>query len=135
MRKKKVSGRTSREKVEQHMMNYIIDKIRHIDEKIRQAKVEHNLIGTEVEDLDRDLSNLEEEFDKLSQNCSSRAGVVFPSMDIRLKANVVNPDVVHLDYTSEDKLCPDFNKEDGGRVDEVVVERDVQEGAEIRVEG
>ena len=135
MRKKKVSGRTSREKVEQHMLNYIIDKIRHIDEKMRQAKEEHNLIGTEIEDLDRDLSNLEEEFDELSQNCSSRAGVVFPSMDIRLKVNVVNPDVVHLDYTSEDKLCPDFNKEDGGRVDEEVVERDVQEGAEIRVEG
>ena len=102
MTKKKVSGRTSEEKVRQHMMNYMIEKIERLDEKIRLTKEEQHLVQEEMDVLDSDLGRLEDELEECRQNCPSRAGVVFPAMDIRYK--VVKTGDAQADLTSDEKL-------------------------------
>merc|ERR1719209_1232510 len=121
--KKKVTGRTNEGKVRQHMINYIIEKIQCIDEKIRLTKEEQHLVKEEIEVLDRDVVRLEEELEECRQNCPSRAGVVFPSMDIRYK--VVKPGEVQLDLTSDKKLNLN-DQDDKESDDDLVVEEEVE---------
>merc|ERR1719341_623871 len=92
----------SEEKVRQHMMNYMIEKIERLDVKIRLTKEEQHLVQEEMDVLDSDLGRLEDELEECRQNCPSRAGVVFPAMDIRYK--VVKTGDAQADLTSDEKL-------------------------------
>ena len=128
--KKKVSGRTSEEKVRQHMMNYMIEKIQRIDEKIREVKEEQHLVQEEMEVLDSDIVRLEDQLEECRQNCPSRAGVVFPAMDIRYK--VVKPGDAQSDLTSEEKLnCEE--EEDEETDSNPVIEEEVERVSESQV--
>ena len=122
MKKKKVTGRTSEEKVRQHMMNYIIEKIQRMDEKIRLTKEEQHLVKEEIEVLDRDVARLEEELEECRQNCPSRVGVVFPSMDIRYK--VIKLGEVQQDLTNDQKL--NLDQENQETNDNLAVEEEVE---------
>jgi len=122
MTKKKVSGRTSEEKVRQHMMNYMIEKIQRIEEKIRLTKEEQLLVQEEMEVLDGDIVRLEDELEECRQNCPSRAGVVFPAMDIRYK--VVKQGDTQSDLTSENPDDQEDKETDSGLAIEEEVKRD-----------
>merc|ERR1719209_24807 len=89
LKKKKVTGKTSDDRLKQHMMNYMIGKIELLDDKIRLSKGEQLLVQEEIEVLDQDILKLEEELEECRQSCSSTLGVMFPAMDIRLKSNLV----------------------------------------------
>ena len=125
MTKKKVSGRTSEEKVRQHMMNYVIEKIQRIDVRIRLTKEEQHFVQEEIEVLDKDIVKLEEEVEVCRQNCPSRSGVVFPSMDIRYK--VVKSGNAQLD----EKLNLD-DQEDKEAGDDLAIEQEVDREADSR---
>ena len=88
-KKKKVTGKTSDDRLKQHMMNYMIGKIELLDDKIRLSKGEQLLVQEEIEVLDQDILKLEDELEECRQSCSSTLGVMFPAMDIRLKSNLV----------------------------------------------
>merc|ERR1719209_2022716 len=87
LKKKKVTGKTSDDRLKQHMMNYMIGKIELLDEKIRLSKGEQLLVQEEIEVLDQDILKLEEELEECRQSCSSTLGVVFPATDIRRKSS------------------------------------------------
>merc|ERR1719494_6690 len=89
LKKKKVTGKTSDDRLKQHMMNYMIGKIELLDDKIRLSKGEQQLVQQEIEVLDQDILKLEDELEECRQRCSSTLGAVFPAMDIRLKSNLV----------------------------------------------
>ena len=89
LKKKKVTGKTSDDRLKQHMMNYMIGKIELLDDKIRLSKGEQLLVQEEIEVLDQDILKLEDELEECRQSCSSTLGVMFPAMDIRLKSNLV----------------------------------------------
>merc|ERR1712037_752882 len=76
--------------------------IERLDEKIRLTKEEQHLVQEEMDVLDSDLGRLEDELEECRQNCPSRAGVVFPAMDIRYK--VVKTGDAQADLTSDEKL-------------------------------
>ena len=78
LKKKKVIGKTSDDRLKQHMMNYMIGKIELLDDKIRLSKGEQQLVQQEIEVLDQDILELEEELEECRQSCSSTLGVVFP---------------------------------------------------------
>ena len=88
-KKKKVTGKTSDDRLKQHMMNYMIGKMELLDDKIRLSKCEQVLVQEEIEVLDQDILKLEDELEECRQRCSATLGVVFPAMDIRLKSNLV----------------------------------------------
>merc|ERR1719447_822356 len=89
LKKKKVTGKTSDDRIKQHMLNYMIGKIELLDDKIRLTKGEQLLLQEEIEVLDQDILKLEDELEESRQSCTSTLGVVFPAMDIRLKADLV----------------------------------------------
>merc|ERR1719209_2740001 len=89
LKKKKVTGKTSDDRLKQHMMNYMIGKIELLDDKIRLTKGEQLLVQEEIEVLDQDILKLEDDLEECRQSCSSTLGVMFPAMDIRLKSNLV----------------------------------------------
>ena len=128
MTKKKVSGRTSEEKVRQHMMNYMIEKIQRLDEKIRLTKEEQQLVQEEMKALDSDIVQLEDELDECRKNGPSRAGAVFPSMDIRYK--VVKPGDTQSDLTSDEN----WNLEQGDKETDLysVIEEGVKGDADCQ---
>ena len=88
-KKKKVTGKTSDDRLKQHMLNYMIGKIELLDDKIRLTKGEQLLLQEEIEVLDQDILKLEDELEECRQSCTSTLGVVFPAMDIRLKSDLV----------------------------------------------
>ena len=88
-KKKKVTGKTSDDRLKQHMMNYMIGKMELLDDKIRLTKGEQLLVQEEIEVLDQDILKLEDELEECRQSCTSTLGVVFPAMDIRLKSDLV----------------------------------------------
>merc|ERR1719462_1130536 len=104
LKKKKVTGKTSDDRLKQHMLNYMIGKIELLDDKIRLTKGEQLLLQEEIEVLDQDILMLEDELEECRQSCSSTLGVMFPAMDIRLKSNLVKKSGIQ----SADKL-PDLN--------------------------
>ena len=77
-KKKKVTGKTSDDRLKQHMMNYMIGKMELLDDKIRLSKCEQVLVQEEIEVLDQDILKLEDELEECRQSCSSTLGVVFP---------------------------------------------------------
>ena len=89
LKKKKVTGKTSDDRIKQHMLNYMIGKIELLDDKIRLTKGEQLLLQEEIEVLDQDILKLEDELEECRQSCTSTLGVVFPAMDIRLKSDLV----------------------------------------------
>merc|ERR1719320_2405984 len=89
LKKKKVTGKTSDDRLKQHMLNYMIGKIELLDDKIRLSKGEQLLVQEEIEVLDQDILKLEDELEECRQSCTSTLGVVFPAMDIRLKSDLV----------------------------------------------
>merc|ERR1719447_1272510 len=89
LKKKKVTGKTSDDRIKQHMLNYMIGKIELLDDKIRLTKGEQLLVQEEIEVLDQDILKLEDELEECRQSCTSTLGVVFPAMDIRLKSDLV----------------------------------------------
>merc|ERR1719204_1833865 len=89
LKKKKVTGKTSDDRIKQHMLNYMIGKIELLDDKIRLTKGEQLLLQEEIEVLDQDILKLEDELEKCRQSCTSTLGVMFPAMDIRLKSYLV----------------------------------------------
>merc|ERR1719167_384881 len=100
LKKKKVTGKTSDDRIKQHMLNYMIGKIELLDGKIRLTKGEQLLLQEEIEVLDQDILKLEDELEECRQSCTSTLGVVFPAMDIRLKSDLVKRSGVQ----SADKL-------------------------------
>merc|ERR1719447_2386549 len=100
LKKKKVTGKTSEDRIKQHMLNYMIGKIELLDDKIRLTKGEQLLLQEEIEVLDQDILKLEDELEECRQSCTSTLGVVFPAMDIRLKSDLVKRSGVQ----SADKL-------------------------------
>jgi len=100
LKKKKVPGKTSDDRLKQHMLNYMIGKIELLDDKIRLTKGEQLLVQEEIEVLDQDILKLEDELEECRQSCTSTLGVVFPAMDIRLKSDLVKRSGVQ----SADKL-------------------------------
>merc|ERR1719447_2497124 len=100
LKKKKVTGKTSDDRIKQHMLNYMIGKIELLDDKIRLTKGEQLLVQEEIEVLDQDILKLEDELEECRQSCTSTLGVVFPAMDIRLKSDLVKRSGVQ----SADKL-------------------------------
>jgi len=100
LKKKKVTGKTSDDRLKQHMLNYMIGKIELLDDKIRLTKGEQLLLQEEIEVLDQDILKLEDELEECRQSCTSTLGVVFPAMDIRLKSDLVKRSGVQ----SADKL-------------------------------
>ena len=112
LKKKKVTGKTSDDRLKQHMMNYMIGKIELLDDKIRLSKGEQLLVQEEIEVLDQDILKLEDELEECRQSCSSTLGVMFPAMDIRLKSNLVKNSGVQ----AADKQ-PALNHKDQSMVD------------------
>ncbi len=50
------------------MMNYIIEKIQRVDEKIRLTKEEQHEVQGQIEFLDNDIARLEDELEECRQN-------------------------------------------------------------------
>merc|ERR1719167_1197245 len=63
LKKKKVTGKTSDDRIKQHMLNYMIGKIELLDGKIRLTKGEQLLLQEEIEVLDQDILKLEDELE------------------------------------------------------------------------
>ena len=64
LKKKTVTGKTSDERLKQHILNYLIGKIQLLGDKIRLLKGEQVLVQEEIEVLDQDILKLEEKLEE-----------------------------------------------------------------------